>query len=117
MKKTRKQNSGSNNVNGIKKGIIAAVSVAAVFCAAFAGVGAYANGLDTIYPNVSMDGADIGGMTVAEAADSLIAHNIGTDEDRELKIYLPAGCKLAVSAKDAGCYLSAPDAAVYAFNA
>ena len=102
--------------NGGKKVIIAVAIVAAVICVALLGLGTYANGLETIFPNVSMDGIDLSGMTEAEAADTLVANNIGTDDDRELKVSLPAGCEMTISAKEAGCYLDAPDAAVYAYN-
>jgi len=105
----KKKTSGGN-----KLGIILAV-IAAVILAGFFGLGAYANGLDTIFPNVSMEGTALAGLTVAEAADALVANNVGTADDKELVVTLPAGTELSISAKDAGCYLSAPDAAVYAY--
>ena len=102
--------------SGGRKAIVITAAVLAALCAAFEGLGAYANGLDTIYPNVTMEGVSLSGMTVSQAADTLVSSNIGTDTDKTLTVDLPAGCELTVSAKDAGAYLGAPDAAVYAYD-
>ena len=102
---------------GGRKAIIISAVILAIIFAAFAGLGIYANGLETIFPNVSMEGTALAGMTVAEAADALVANDVGTDEDKVLSVSLPAGSELTISGKDSGCYLSAPDAAVYAFDA
>ena len=105
---------------GEKKGgrraaiIIAAVVV--VLCLAAGLLGAYANGLETVYPNVSMEGTDLSGMTQEQAADALSKGGIGAADDRALRVTLPADCELIISAKDAGCYMSAPDAAVFAYD-
>ncbi len=103
--------------NGGRKAIIISAVIVALIFAAFAGLGAYANGLDTIFPNVSMEGTALAGMTVSEAADTLVANNVGTADDKTLSVSLPAGSELTISGKDSGCYLSAPDAADYAFKA
>ena len=103
--------------NGGRKVIIVIAVIIAVMFAAFVGLGVYANGLETIFPNVIMEGVRLEAMTVSEAADTLVANNIGTQDDRLLSVSLPAGIELSISAKDAGCYLTAPDAAVYAYDA
>jgi len=103
--------------SGGRKTIIAVAVVLAVIIAGFCGLAIYANGLETIFPNVSMEGVDLAGLTSSEAADALIAANVGTADDRLLTVTLPAGCELTVSGKEAGCYLAAPDAAVYAYDA
>lgn len=103
--------------NGGRKAIIISAVVVAIIFAAFAGLGAYANGLDTIFPNVSMEGTELAGMTISEAADALVANNVGTADDKTLSVTLPADTELTISGKASGCYLSAPDAAVYAYNA
>ncbi|MEA4895289.1 MAG: VanW family protein [Oscillospiraceae bacterium] len=105
------------NSNGNRKIIVSIAIALAVIFAGFAGMGIYANSLETIFPNVSMEGTDLSSMTSSEAADALIANNVGTDDDRILTVSLPAGCELSISGKDAGSYLSAPDAAVYAYDA
>lgn len=101
---------------GGRKAIIISAVILAVIFAVFTGLGVYANGLETIFPNVSMEGTSLAGLTVAEAADTLVANDIGTDEDKLLNVSLPAGCELTISGKDSGCYLAAPDAAVYAYG-
>lgn len=110
--KAKKQNG-----SGGRKAIIAAAVVLAVIFAGFCGLAIYANGLETIFPNVSMEGVDLAGLTSSEAADALVAANVGTEDDRLLTVTLPAGCELTVSGKEAGCYLAAPDAAVHAYDA
>ncbi|MBP8639427.1 MAG: VanW family protein [Oscillospiraceae bacterium] len=101
---------------GGRKAIIISAVILAVVFASFTGLGVYANGLETIFPNVTMEGTALEGLTVAEAADALVANNVGTAEDKSLSVSLPAGCELTVSGKDSGCYLAAPDAAVYAYD-
>ena len=51
---------------GGRKAIIISAVILAVIFAAFAGLGVYANGLETIFPNVSMEGTSLAGLTVAE---------------------------------------------------
>jgi len=102
--------------NGGRKAIVISAVILALIFAGFAGLGAYANGLKTIFPNVIMEGTALAGMTVAEAADALVANNVGTADDKTLNVTLPAGSEIAISGKDSGCYLSAPDAAVYAYD-
>lgn len=95
--------------------LITLVSIAAV-CAVFAGLGAYAQSTNVIFPRITLDGVPVGNLTAAQAADALTAANVDTADDRELKVTLPAGCEMTLSAKQAGCYLAAPDAAEYAFQ-
>lgn len=102
--------------NGGRKALIASGIVVGVLVAAFLVIGAYANGLETIYPNVSMQGTPLGGMTIEEAAEELSKTSLGDSEDKELTVSLPAGEELIVSAKEAGCYLSAPDAAIFVYE-
>ncbi len=106
-----------NHNNGGKKALLITAIAIAVICATFFGLGAHANRLDTIFPKVSMEGVNIGGLSASDAADTLIAGNVGTDADKELTVNLPAGCELKISAKDAGCYMGASDAAAFAYDA
>lgn len=99
-----------------KRVLLAALIAAAALCAAFAGLGAYAQRTDLIFPRVTLDGVSVGGLTAAQAADALVSAKVDTEDDRELKVSLPAGCEMTVSGKQAGAYLSAPDAAQYAYS-
>ncbi|MBS7402727.1 MAG: VanW family protein [Oscillospiraceae bacterium] len=114
--KAHPQSDNVNKKSGAKAGIIIA-SAFVVLCLAVGMLGAYANGLETIFPNVSMEGNDLSGMTMEQAANVLSKGSIGTKDDRELVVEMPADLELIISAKDAGCYLSAPDAAVFAYDA
>jgi len=113
----KKAGKEKNNNNGVKKAVLVTAIVIVVICVSFFVLGAQANGLDAIFPNVSMESVNIGGMSAADAADALIAGDVGTDTDKELTVNLPAGCELKISAKDAGCYMGASDAAAYAYDA
>ncbi|NCC68423.1 MAG: hypothetical protein EOM14_09585, partial [Clostridia bacterium] len=99
-----------------KKALIVVIIVAVVLVTAFFLMGAYANGMDTIYANVSMENIDLGGLTAEEAANALAASSLGSEEDKQLVVTLPAGVELTVSAQQAGCYMSAPDAAAYVYD-
>ena len=63
-------------------GIVLAVLVA-LTGAAYVGVCAYANSLDTFYPNFHINGVDVAGLTVGEAQEKLEAETPG----REIPIY------------------------------
>ncbi len=99
-----------------KKALLITLISAAAVCALFAGVGAYAQRTNVIFPKVTLDGVAVGNLTSAQAADALTAAKVDTEADKELKVTLPAGCEMTLSAKQAGCYLAAPDAAEYAYN-
>ncbi len=99
-----------------KKALLTTLISAAAVCALFVGVGAYARQTNVIFPKVTLDGVAVGNLTSAQAADALTVAKVDTEADKELKVTLPAGCEMTLSAKQAGCYLAAPDAAEYAYN-
>lgn len=114
-KKTAKPAKKVASSGGRKAGIAVAI-VLFVIVAALAGIGAYANTVELIYPNVSLEGVDLSGMTITEAADVLGRGSFADGEDKELSVSLPADVELVISAKDAGLFLTAPDAAVFVYN-
>ncbi|MEG0875837.1 MAG: VanW family protein [Oscillospiraceae bacterium] len=97
-----------------KRIIIIVAAVLAALLLLILAVGVYANGIETIYPRVSMEGSDLGGMTAADAAYALGKNPAFAVSDKELNVGLPAGCELIISVKDAGGFPSAPDAADFA---
>ena len=99
-----------------KKALLISLIAAAVLIGGFAGLGAYAQNSAVIFPKVTLDGVAVGGLTSAQAADALVAAKVDTESDKTLRVSLPAGCKMTVSAKQAGTYLAAPDAAQYAYD-
>ncbi len=79
--------------------------------------GIFINKLDTIYPNVSVSGIDLAGMTVDEATKALTdagysdnASNIAVTVD------FPNGEKMTITGEEAGLKLSAEDAAKAAYD-
>lgn len=99
-----------------KKALTTCLIVIGALVLLFVFLGAYANGQDDIYSNISVEGIDVGGLTAEEAANALLGSEYGKTEDKELTVTLPAGVELKVSASKAGCYMAAPDAAAYAFD-
>ena len=69
---------------GAKKAVIITVCVLAVIFAGITGFAFYVSGTDTIYPNVSIGGVDLGGLTVSEAAYELSTNNM-----RDTKLLAP----------------------------
>ena len=94
---------------------IVCVAVAAVLLAGAAGFGVYVSGSDTIYPKVSVNGTDVGGMTADEAAAALSAAGWG-EGDKTVTVELPLEHTLTVNAADVGAEISAREAADMAYD-
>ena len=94
---------------------IVCVAVAAVLLAGAAGFGVYVSGSDTIYPKVSVNGTDVGGMTADEAAAALSAAGWG-EGDKTVTVELPLEHTLTVNAADVGAEVSAREAADMAYD-
>ncbi len=101
--------------NGGKTAVIVCVCVVALLLAGAAGFGVYVSGSDTIYPKVSVNGTDVGGMTAAEAASALEAAGWGEGE-KTVTVELPLEHTLTVNAADVGAELTAQEAADRAFD-
>lgn len=101
--------------NTAKRVTIVCVVVVALLLAGAAGFGVYVSGSDTIYPKVSVNGTDVGGMTAAQAADALTAAGWG-EGDKTVTVSLPLEHTLTVSAADVGAEVSAKEAVDEAFN-
>ena len=101
--------------NGGKIAVIVCVCVVALLLAGAAGFGVYVSGSDTIYPKVSVNGTDVGGMTASEAASALEAAGWGEGE-KTVTVELPLEHTLTVNAADVGAELTAQEAADRAFD-
>lgn len=101
--------------NGGKIAVIVCVCVVALLLAGAADFGVYVSGSDTIYPKVSVNGTDVGGMTAAEAASALEAAGWGEGE-KTVTVELPLEHTLTVNAADVGAELTAQEAADRAFD-
>ena len=104
-----------NRSNTAKKAAIIIASVVAVILAAMVGFGIYVSGSDAIYPNVTLGGVDLGGMTLTEAAYAL--ENSGwSDVDETVTVALPMDHTLTVQAAEAGASVTPEQAAQTAWD-
>ena len=94
---------------------IICVAVVALLLAGAAGFGVYVSGSDTIYPNVKLNGVEVGGMTTDEAASALTASGWG-EGDKAITVELPLEHALSITAADVGAEVSAKEAADKAFE-
>jgi vancomycin resistance protein YoaR len=81
----------------------------------------YANrlaGSDTIYPNVSVNGVSVGGMTVEEAAQTLQAAGANPYQGKSITVHFPLDYTLTVTAEELGFGADAtvPAEAAYAYG-
>ncbi len=83
-----------------KTGLIAGCAVALTLVLGVSLSAMYVNGLDTIYPNVSFYGAELGGMTAEEASEALTEVGFG-NSDSKITVNLPLEQKLEISFADA----------------
>jgi vancomycin resistance protein YoaR len=92
--------------------VAAALVIAAMVVAVTLAAGFYVRGLDSVFPNVSLGGVKLAGMSLAEAERALI--DAGYEENAAniaATLSFPNGESLRVSGEDAGMKLNASDAA------
>lgn len=102
--------------SGGKKAVIIIAIVLAVLCAGAAAGGIAVQRTDRIFPGVTVGGTDVGGMTQAEAADTIGGDDQSSWEDAEVTVILPAGTKITVNAEKAGALKSPEDSARAAYE-
>ena len=76
---------GARLKKGGKKPLIVTGVVLAVLCAAYVGLCAWAGSLDTFYPNTTINGVDVAGCTVSQAAERLRTEL----PEKNMEFYLP----------------------------
>ena len=106
-RKNRKKGSGA---------IAAVIIVVVIAVAALCALGAYAKGLDTVYPNVSVNGVKVGGMTAHEAAEELGGLDVVNTGDESVSLSFPGGTELEISRSQAGLAVTANDVAEMAYS-
>ncbi len=99
-----------------KRGLIIAAVVLAVVLAVFAGLGVYVSGTDTIFPGVTLNAIELGGLTRMEAAQKLKDAGWDNVDDAEVTFLLPLEHKVTVSAEEAGTLYSSADGAMIAYD-
>ena len=98
------------------------IPVLVVMLAAVAGLGATlyrANqiaGTDTIFPNVSVNGVNVGGMTVEEALTALSEGGADPYKDASVKVLFPENRSLVIQASDLGLSGDVSEAARMAWS-
>jgi len=88
--------------------IVASVTVA---------LGFFISGNDMIFPNVSVEGINLSGMTVAEANSRLVSMGFENNADSvSVTVIFPDGSSFSISGNDAGLSLCAEEAVLAAFR-
>ena len=97
----------------VSGGTVAVIVLAVVVAAAVAGVlglGAYVAGLDTVYPNISVAGVDIGGMSYDKAHSTLLNADLGVPAGVTAAAKLTDLVSVSVTSDEAGLTYSVTDA-------
>lgn len=109
-KPAKKKSSGGRNA-------VIIVAVVLILIAAFVVAGGvFVGKTDTIHPNVTLGGVNIGGMTVEQAAAALDKGGWSADNDASVTVKLPAGYTFAVTAQEAGLSKNSAEAAQAAYD-
>ena len=96
--------------------IVVLALIAAVMIAAAAGVN-YVGKINTIFPNVRVDGIDVGGRTLEETADTLTQHGYNVMGDDAVTVLLPLDVSLTIRADEVCSETSTADIALMAYHA
>ena len=112
--------SGAEKARGGSSGrvvlIVVLALIAAVMAAAAAGV-AYVGRIGTIFPNVSIDGIDVGNLTVEQTAQRLTEHGYAVIGDEAIDVSLPLDVAFTVRADEVCTDTPAADIARMAYTA
>ena len=90
--------------------IVVLALIAAVMIAAAAGVN-YVGKINTIFPNVRVDGIDVGGLSLEETADTLTQHGYNVMGDDAVTVLLPQLPETAIVQAAPLCSTAASSAA------
>lgn len=101
---------------GAKKTILIIAIVLAVLCLAAAGIGFAVRATGAIFPNVTVGGVPVGGMTEEQATKALQKSGWDDKGDADVTVPLPADCVIIVNVRQAGAVTTSEDAADAAFH-
>lgn len=90
--------------------------IAAALCVVVTALAYGVSQKDTIYPHVQLEGIELGGMTLAEATETLTRAGYAIPEDAAVTVVLPAAVHLRLNAAEAGVATSPEDGARQAWN-
>ena len=108
-KRERKKNTG-------KKAAIIACSVLTVVIVAFAAVGIVAAKRTTVFPNVTVSGVELGGLTYDGAHSALLNSHVMESGEVSATVVLTDEVTITVNARDAGVASTVTEAADAAYN-
>ena len=96
--------------------IVVLAVIAALMVGAAAGVN-YVGKINTIYPNVRVDGIDVGGLSLEETADRLTEHGYNVMGDDAIRVELPLEVAFTIRADEVCKETSTADIALMAYRA
>ena len=104
--------------SGVKTAVIIIMVVVLVFAVGTVALGFYVNNrVDVIFPNVSVDGIDLSGLTSREAYDTLRSNGFENNAaDVSVTVNFPDGSGFSISGDDAGFSMCAQTATIAAFE-
>lgn len=109
-KPAKKKSSGGRNA------VIITAAVLVLIAAFVVAGGVFVGKTDTIHPNVTLGGVNIGGMTVEQAAAALDKGGWSADNDASVTVKLPADYTFTVTAQEAGLSKNSAEAAQAAYD-
>ena len=115
-KKTREPGEQSGGARARVAIIVVLALIAAVMVGAAAGVN-YISKINTIFPNVRVDGIDVGGLSLEETADRLTEHGYNVMGDDAVTVELPLDVSFTIRADEVCSETSAADIALSVFRA
>ena len=115
-KKPTSKEPAKKSKTGVKAAVIILSVIIVGFIALVVSLGYYVSSLDTIFPNVWVDGVKVSDMTVAEAAGALIDGGYESSADGiSITMIFPDETTFTVTGVEVGLSLDANEAAVAAF--
>ncbi len=96
--------------------LIVCLAVVALLVGFTTVLGLFVSGVDTIYPNLRLNGVELGGLSAEEAADVLDKAGYNVYEDAAVTVSLPMDYSLEITAEEAGVVLSSASAADSAYR-
>ena len=114
-------NAKANNVSQKKSHVLTVIiaTLLALIALAAGGLiwaGFTASGSDRIFPNVTVAGQDVGGLTISEASQQLASAGIGGSNNKRLIVNLPLSVRINIDTSTACTCISSDDISASAFS-
>lgn len=108
------QNARKKNDTGFVV-LVSGVIVLAIILGAILGAGAYVAGRKTIFPNITVAGVDVGGMSYETARSTLLGANVGVPTGIQATAVLTSSVSVSVTSDEAGLTLPVTEAVDLAY--